>query len=392
MTIISPGTLMDELRRYQLLMPEELAQLPQLVNGHCHDARPLARILGQRGWLTIYQINQLLDGNGGELVFGPYQIQERIGMGGLSTVYMARHADNGDIVALKVIRPEVMADPEGRAQFHQEIEAMAKLDHLNIARFREAGQVGDTSYFAMEYIEGTDLGKYVRLSGPLPVAVACDYVRQTAQGLEHAYERNIVHRDIKPVNLFLTMEPIGQVQDLRQTQACRPLIKILDWGLASIRLPSGQPAQTVENLARGVVGTADYLAPEQAKNAHTVDIRGDIYSLGCSFYYLLTGRQPFPGSLMQKLLAHQQAQPEPVESLRNDLPPGLTAVLQRMMAKQPDDRFPTPASLALALAPFVKRIGPTAQAVGLPAVAPHPLRDNTPLPKSRSSQFGQRPA
>src|SRR5438105_8475294 len=255
-------------------------------------------MLGQRGWLTIYQINQILEGRAKDLVMGPYLIQDRLGQGGLSQVFKARHAQYGWIVALKVIRPEAMADAEGRKQFLHEMEAMARLEHPNIVQFCDLDQAGELFYFAMEFVDGTDLGKHVGLCGPLPVGEACDYVRQAALGLQHAHECNLVHRDVKPVNLFLTYVPgsksVGGTGK-KTRPVTQPLIKILDWGLASLRYPKGQSGpELIQSIAKGIVGTADYLSPEQARNHHAVDIRGDIYSLGCTLYFLLTGQAPFP--------------------------------------------------------------------------------------------------
>ena len=298
-----------------------MPQLPHLVQGRCDDARKLAKMLGQRGWLTIYQINQLLLGRGKNLVYGPYHVLDVLGQGGLSQVFKARHREHHWLAALKVLRPEALESEEGRFRFLQEMEAMARLDHPNIVQFCDVDQADDIFYFAMEFVEGTDLGKYVRLSGPLPVAEACEYIYQAALGLQHAHERNLVHRDIKPVNLFLTHVSVPQSTRSKTAKQGRegkgkqePLIKILDWGLANLRTMMGRTqAQMIESMAKGIIGTADYLSPEQARSADTVDIRGDIYSLGCTFYYLLTRRAPFPtGSLMQKLMQHQQAEPEPV--------------------------------------------------------------------------------
>jgi serine/threonine protein kinase len=364
MRISTTGALVDELRQYQLLSADRLAQLPSLAKAPRSDARVLAKTLGQKGWLSVYQINQLLSGNAKELVYGPYHIVERLGAGGLSNVFKAYHALDHETIALKVIKPEVMADPEGRAQFLHEIEAISKLEHPNIVQFYDADEADDTFYCAMEFLDGTDLGKLLRLSGRLPVTQACECLRQAALGLQHAHERNLVHRDIKPVNLMLTSEKVHAVSRRgKKIKKSRPLIKILDWGLASIRCSNGKNSKP---STRGIVGTADYLAPEQATSPDTVDIRGDIYSLGCTLYALLTGRPPFPnGTLMQKLLQHQKEEPEPVESVRGDVSAGLSAVLQRMMAKGPDQRFQTPAAVALALAPFT-------QAAPAPVPVPRP--------------------
>lgn len=364
MSLVSSGSLIDALRETSLLSRERFHEVVRLANGRCGEARPLAKQLVQRGWLTIFQINQILCGRANELVIGPYHVLDRLGQGGLSSVFHARHSIHEWEVALKVIQPEVIANAEGRRQFLSEMEAMARLEHPNIVQFCDADEVGETFYYAMEYVEGTDLGKYVRLTGQLPVAEACDYIRQTALGLQHAHERNLVHRDIKPVNLYLThlnspnREPVDRFARAKPEpqKKAQALIKILDWGLASLRSPRGMAGeQMIEHLAKGVIGTADYLSPEQARNAQAVDIRGDIYSLGCTFYYLLTGQAPFPdGSLMQKLIHHQNSEPESLDAFRDDIPWEVTLILKRMMAKQPERRFQTPAGVALALLPFAK--------------------------------------
>jgi serine/threonine protein kinase len=411
MLISSSGALMDSLRQHQLLMPAQLAELPQLAQGRCGDARATAKTLIQKGWLSVYQVNQLLLGKGDELMIGPYLVLERLGQGGLSAVYKARHKDHDNQVAIKIIKPEVFASPEGRQAFLHEVEAMARLDHANIVQFCDADQWKDTFYFAMEYVEGTDLGKVVRLSGALPVHEACDCIRQSALGLQHAFERNLIHRDIKPVNLFLTHVPLeirrgsetlfatrreltSPASTLKETLLSRPLIKILDWGLASLRRPKGSSdGPAGENLAKSVIGTADYLSPEQACNANAVDIRGDIYSLGCSLYYLLTGQPPFPdGTLMQKILLHQQAEPRPIDEFRDDVPADVGAIVKRMMAKHPNDRFQTPASAALALLSFARRTASlTANLGSLPALrtsATPSVRDDTPLPAALAKSNG----
>ena len=391
MAITSSGTLMDTLRQHGLLGAEHLAQLPNLAPGRCGDARSLAKVMIQRGWLSVYQVNELLSGRADQLVIGPYLVLERLGQGGLSAVYKAKHREHGNLVAVKIIKPEVFASPEGRQQFLQEIEAMARLDHANVVQFCDADEWKNTFYFAMEYVEGTDLGKVVRLSGALPVAEASDYIRQAALGLQHAYERNLIHRDIKPVNLFLTHiseGPRSKPLSVGKTTMCmKPLIKILDWGLACMKAPKGQTSEIAE---QGILGTADYLSPEQARNAGAADIRSDIYSLGCSLYFLLTGQPPFPdGTLMQKLLQHQQSEPIPIECFREDVPATLTAVLKRMTAKKPEDRYQTPASLAVALMPFTRRPG-TGSGTTLPtlrAIQTRLPRDDTPIPPSLTERI-----
>jgi serine/threonine-protein kinase len=404
MMISSSGVLMDTLRQQDLLTPEQLAELPRLTKSPCSDARSFGKALIQRGWLSVYQVNQLLAGNTSELVIGPYFVLDKLGQGGLSQVYKARHRESGELVAIKMIKAEVFADAEGRQQFLQEVEAMARLDHENIVQFCDADQWKDTFFFAMEYVEGTDLGKVIRLSGALPVFEACDTIRQAALGLQHAFERNLIHRDIKPVNLFLTQAPLEIETSgkplfatrmdppsvaARGTMITRPLIKILDWGLASLRKPQGQNDEiNSENLARNIVGTADYLAPEQARNANAADIRSDIYSLGCTFYFLLTGQAPFPdGTLMQKILHHQQSQPRPIHEFRDDVPADVIALIERMMAKEPGDRIKTPASIALALTPHSRRKSGLRKTGRMPVLRlPPRSRDDTPIPPMLAGQ------
>jgi serine/threonine-protein kinase len=400
MAIVSSGGLFDTLRRHGLLTAERLMELLNIAQGRCGDARVLARLLVQRGWLTVYQMNQILTDNAENLVFGSYHVLDCLGEGGLASVYKARNTQYDLLFALKVLRPGVLTHQEGRQQFLLEVEAMASLDHPNVVQFCDADQAGETCYFAMEFVEGTDLGKVVRLAGALPVREACDYIHQTALGLQHAHEHNLVHRDIKPVNLFLTHLGAARPASVyrhgapAKTSKGRPLIKILDWGLVCVRDPRGTgPGQLAENVGGCIIGTADYLSPEQARNADIVDIRGDIYSLGCTFYYLLTGQAPFPnGSLMQKIMQHQQAEPKPVETFRDDLPVGVTAILKRMMAKKPEDRFQTPAALALALLPFARGEDGKGSSPALPLLKGTPplqRRDHTPLPIALGGKLGQ---
>jgi serine/threonine-protein kinase len=396
MAIVTVSALIDVLRRLRLLTPEQLGSVHGMAQDRRTDPRLVAKTLMQRGWLTVYQVNQLLAGHGAELVLGPYHILDRLGQGGQSLVFKARHTERDWVVALKVIRHELLDSSEARQQFLSEMEAMAKLDHPNVVEFWDAGEAGQTFFCAMEFVEGTDLGKLVRLTGMLPLTQACDYVRQSALGLQHAHERNLIHRDIKPVNLILTGPPAPKVDPIlaRMNKAApqpQPAaIKILDWGLACLRPPSERytgPNNTTPTKA--IIGTADYLSPEQARNADIADIRSDIYSLGCTFYYLLTGQPPFPGgSLMQKLIQHQNAEPAPAESLNPEVPLALAAVLRRMMAKKPEERFQTPAAVALALATFVRMSAGTSGLVRRdPRLtqaleAAKSLQDDTPIPSA----------
>jgi WD40 repeat protein len=289
-----------------------------------------------------------------------YRVLGLLGQGGMGAVYKAEHRLMERTVALKVITSGLMDDPAAITRFRREVKAAARLSHPNIVQAHDADQAGDLHFLVMEHVEGTDLARLVAERGPLPVAEACEYTRQAALGLQHAFEHGMVHRDIKPHNLMRT--PDGQ-------------IKVLDFGLSrfvSESAPAGaaeaEPAEQTKDIlpepgspltqTGALMGTMDYIAPEQTRDAHTADIRADIYSLGCTLYFLLAGHCPFPeGSFADKLLAHRQRQPRPLTELRKDLPPPLLRVLERMTAKEPAQRYQTPAEVADALTPFTRRPG-----------------------------------
>jgi serine/threonine protein kinase len=266
-----------------------------------------------------------------------YRIVTALGTGGMGTVYQAEHRLMDRPVALKVIRGELLSNPALIERFRREVKSAARLgSHPNIVAAYDAEQSGETHMLVMEFIEGTDLGRLVDRRGPLPVGEACEYVRQAAQGLQHAFEDGMVHRDIKPQNLMRTTR--GQV-------------KILDFGLSRFASEVGSHAGvTAEGM---ILGSADYIAPEQIDDPHAADIRADIYSLGCTLFFLLAGRPPFPDrSLIQKLVAHREKTARPVTEIRADVPAELARLVERMMAKDPAQRFPTPDEVAHALAPF----------------------------------------
>jgi serine/threonine protein kinase len=270
-------------------------------------------------------------------VLGEYDLLERIGAGGMGEVWKARHRKLNKLVALKQLLPGArLPDPETRARFLQEILAVGRLDHPNLIEAHDAGEQDGMVYLVMKLVEGQDLARLVKERGPLPVSEACALMRQTALGLHYLHELGLVHRDLKPSNLMRTPEET---------------VKILDFGLARLRRGSTAEALTPDGR---VMGTPDFMAPEQAKDSARADIRADIYSLGCTLYFLLTAQPPFPGgSLTEKLLNHQQTEPTPVNALRKDLPAGLQAILARMMAKRPEDRYQTPSEVADALAVFI---------------------------------------
>jgi serine/threonine-protein kinase len=355
MAITTAAELIQTLSGLRLLDAAQLDKLQRAVQGHSPEPRTVARELLKHDWLTPFQVNQVLQGKGAELMLGPYVLLERLGEGGMGHVFKARHQLMNRIVAIKIIRKELLAHGDAVERFRREIRLAAQLDHPNLVRAYDAAQVGDTHFLVMEYAEGTDLQRLVQKSGPLPVVQACIYIRQAALGLQHAHERGLVHRDVKPSNLQMT----GQ----------GTMVKILDMGLARTQEPDAPRAELTQ--ARSVMGTPDYIAPEQIADPRRVDSRADIYSLGCTFYFLLTGRPPFPeGTWEEKLVCQRKVEPFAVEQVRPDVPPALGAVLRRMMAKRPEERYSTPAAVADALMPFC---GMTAPAPVRAAAMPGPF-------------------
>ncbi len=343
----------EALRLARLLDPEQLTAVSADLHNRFPDPRALAGELLRRGWLTPFQANYLLQGRGRELLLGSYVLLERLGEGGMGQVFKARNWKLGKVVALKVIRKERLASQDSVRRFHREIRVAAQLAHPNIVLAYDADEVGGTHVFAMEYVEGSDLARLVKEKGPLAAALACDCMRQAALGLQHAFEKGLVHRDIKPHNLLLTPQGI---------------VKILDMGLARLT-PLGDDSESSTTVTQeGVVmGTPDYMAPEQAEESHKVDIRADLYSLGCTLYHLLAGQPPFAGgTLVQKLRKHQTVPPPPLQQRRPDVPAAVLAVIHKLMAKRPEDRYQTPAEAAAALAACAD-LPPSAAA--LPAVA-----------------------
>jgi serine/threonine protein kinase len=279
-----------------------------------------------------------------ELVGHPrYRVLRPLGAGGMGIVFQAIHRLMDRVVALKAVHRALLDRPGAVERFRQEIRAAAQLSHPNIVTAYDADQAGDLHFLVMEYVEGTTLDRLTAREGPPEPVRACDWVRQAALGLQHACEQGMVHRDIKPGNLLLT--PDGR-------------IKILDFGLArfvsegAAPHPPPQPLGTEleksgDRPSGEVLGTPDYVAPEQARDPRSADTRADIYSLGCTLYHLLTGRPPFAGGTdLHKLIAHQERMPVPLAEIRPGLPRELTAVLERMLAKDPAQRYQTPAEVA----------------------------------------------
>jgi serine/threonine protein kinase len=285
-------------------------------------------------------------------VIPEFEILEELGRGGMGIVYRARQHRVNEIVAVKVIRKDRLQHEESVRRFRREAQAAARLSHPNIVKVFDFDRAGDTHYLVMEFVDGITLEKYVDEFGPLTIAQACEFIRQAALGLQHAYEQALVHRDIKPSNLMMTPKPDGR------NDPAGYLVKMLDRGVARVSQLAGQaPGESLSTLTQGgsVIGTADYVAPEQLEDPHGADIRADLYSLGCTFYFLLTGQVPFPGgSLIQKLDKQRWHEPTPLGVLRGEVPRGLARLVDKLMAKNPAERFQTPGAVGEALAVLAK--------------------------------------
>jgi len=305
------------------------------------DPQKLIGIFVTENLLTEWQAKKLLAGKAKGFRLGKYKLLGEVGKGGMSAVYLAEHLLMRRKVAIKVLPKSRVKDSSYLERFRLEARAVAKLDNPHIVRAFDIDNEGDTHYIVMEYVDGRDLHKVVSKEGPLDADTAADYIAQAATGLAHAHQKRMVHRDIKPANLIL---------DQHQT------VKILDLGLAKL-VEDEQASLTLAN-DENVLGTADYLAPEQALNSHTVDHRSDIYSLGCTLYFLLAGRPPFPdGTISERLLKHQVEEPENLYKLRPDLPLSLIDICNKMMSKSPDLRHESAKDIAETLTEWLAERG-----------------------------------
>jgi serine/threonine protein kinase len=381
MTLVDADILLNVLRRTQLLAPEQVEQIERELVPHYPDCESLALYLVEIDWLTPYQMQLCLAGRWDEIVIGPYQVMDRLGEGGVSEVFKAWDTLRGRIVALKVLRQDVGSRSELIRQFAREQQAITRLNHPNVIKTFDAGHVGDLFYFAMECVEGMDLERFIRTVGPLPIDVACDFARQAAQGLQHSHGNGLVHRDIKPANLFLIHPPLPGSR-----KGPEPMVKILDWGLARCIPAEGETVFEHEGEKGRLIGTADYIAPEQIEDATLVDIRADIYSMGCVLYFLLTGYPPFRGnSVMQKIVQHREAPPPSVRELRPDVPVELDEFIQRLLAKEPEQRVQIPLLLVAALRKFTAGQGGSGQGSALRNIPAPGTVLNLPRPQTHST-------
>lgn len=331
-------------------------------------AQPLADLLVERGLLTRWQVNMVLKGRYKGFFLGKYKLLDHLGSGGMSNVYLAEHTRMRQRRAVKVLPAHRIHDSSYLERFYLEARAVGSLRHPNIVQAYDADNDGNNHFLVMEYVEGLDLQLMVKRRGVLAYETAAEYIRQAAEGLTHAHAMNLIHRDIKPANLLVDLQGV---------------VKVLDLGLACFT-NEGDASLTVTH-EESVLGTADYLAPEQAIDSHRVDARVDIYSLGCTLYFTLTGQPPFgEGSVAQRLLAHQSAQPKPITEYRPDAPADLLAICEKMMAKRADDRYRSAQEVAQALAAWLAGGSGTVERASF---APAPLAQ-APSNRENSSATG----
>jgi tRNA A-37 threonylcarbamoyl transferase component Bud32 len=327
--LIKRSGLVEDAQAAQVLEPLKARHGGQLPD----DANVVAEAFIQAGLVTRWHCDKLLDGKYKGFFLSKYKLLGHLGTGGMSSVYLAEHRVMHRRVAVKVLPKNRVEDSSYLARFHLEAKAAAALDHRNIVRAYDVDNEGDTHFIVMEYVEGKDLQSIVKQSGPLDFDLAANYTLQAAEGLQHAHEAGLIHRDVKPANLLVDEKGV---------------VKILDMGLA-LFADDNKASLTVEHN-ENVLGTADYLSPEQALNSHKVDARADVYSLGCTLYFTLTGHAPFPeGTLAQRIAKHQSAMPAPIAIDRPDCPAELAAMCMKMMNKKPAHRYASAKDVADAI-------------------------------------------
>jgi serine/threonine protein kinase len=300
---------------------------------HAEDAQSLAKELVRQKRLTLFQANALYHGKPQGLILGNYVMLDKIGSGAMGMVFKAEHRRMKRVVAVKVLPPTSMKDTDVVRRFHREVEAAAKLSHPNIVAAHDADDHKGIHFLVMEYVDGQDLARHVEEHGTMAVEAALDCVLQAARGLEHAHERGVVHRDIKPANLLMDKSGV---------------VKVLDMGLARLCEPAGATAETdiaqVTALTQcgNIMGTVDFMSPEQAIDSRSVDAFSDIYSLGCTLYFLLVGKSVYDGeTVMARIFAHRDAPIPSIRHTRADVPLQIDAIFQKMVAKTKADRYPS---------------------------------------------------
>jgi serine/threonine protein kinase len=361
------------LARSHLLSSTDLRAMYQRWRSEAREATAdlnrFTRWLVAQQYLTEYQVGALLRGHAERFFLNEYKLLDRIGKGRMAGVYKAVHR-LGHIVAIKVLPPSRAKDPYQFARFQREARLALRLDHPNVVRTFHTGDADGLYYLVMEYLEGETFEEILQRRSQLPPAEAVRLLHQAFLGLQHIHEEGLIHRDFKPGNLMLVP---ADVADLAVT-TFHTTVKILDIGLGRALFDEGTPAsgqarpgKRVELTNEGdLLGTPDYMAPEQARDARTVDIRADIYSLGAVLYHALAGQPPFPEiNLLKQIMRHATEAPWPVREFNPAVPEGLQQAINKMLAKDPAQRFPTPAAAARALEPFLgSAAGQQARAMG----------------------------
>jgi serine/threonine protein kinase len=341
MAVSTVGEYLSALEKSKLLGSEQLAEAQRLAR-QSSDAAGLAKALASQNLVSRWQAGTLLAlGQRAQLRLGKYKLIQRLGQGGMGTVFLGEHVTMNRRVALKIVPRAITEDRALLDRFFAEARAIAALDHPNIVKAYSVDYEMDRYLIVMEYVDGQDLQQLVEGRGPLDFDRAADYIRQAAEGLAHAHARNLVHCDIKPSNLLVNGQGV---------------IKILDLGLARLN-QSDEPRGA--GAGEPAFGTVDYMAPEQAMESANFDHRADIYSLGCTLYFLLTGHPPFPeGTLAQRLVKHQTQEPRDILLERPDTPPKLVETCKRMMAKEPENRYQSMLEVSAALGPRLNGSSP----------------------------------
>jgi len=341
-------------------LKESLGSLSAKLDGSAVGTQELTAHLIESGIITEWHANKLLAGKYKGFFLDKYKLLGHLGTGGMSSVYLAESKNTRKKRAIKVLPKKKVSDKSYLDRFYREGKAAASLNHPNIVRVYDINNAGDTHYMVMEYVQGADLYETVRDHGQLSIEDAVDAIYQSAEGLLHAHKKGMVHRDVKPANLLKT-----------ETGS----IKILDLGLALFNTEGEESLTVLYN--EKVMGTADYLSPEQAVNSHEVDHRADIYSLGCTLYFLVTGRPPFDkGTLAQRIAMHQTKEPDSIFDSRKDCPAGLVDICTKMMRKNPDDRFADCEEVMATLNQF--RASPETFSLDLPPPTPVTAKESAP--------------
>jgi eukaryotic-like serine/threonine-protein kinase len=341
--VVVPSEFLALLGSSELIEPDRLARIVEKLDlDNAPTAKEAARRLVKSSVLTAFQAERLLHGRYRGFFIGDYRVQNLLGSGGMGSIFQAIDTKTGDRVALKVLNDAAKNDAGMLARFELEAAAGGRLNHPDIVRTYKVDQTSHVAYVVMEYVEGINLHELTVLHGTKKWPQVCDFILQAARGLHHAHQHGVIHRDVKPSNLLVATD--GRV-------------RILDFGLA---LLDGATSEDEFSLAmifgHDCLGTADYMPPEQSRDSHEVGPRADVYSLGCTFYYALTGSPPFAGeNNAQKIAAHKTKRLPDPRKVVPDLPDEVLRIVVRMMAKDPADRFGSMAEVVDALAPFAKR-------------------------------------